>query len=209
MNRGQRIGWQPFERRWIVDPDGDDDRKSTQRRRNRLPHIVYLASFGAGALKVGMTLEARGLSRLLEQGARLGAVIARCEDADRARELEEYVARQHDVAESVRSSRKRQLLGAPLAEAAARAELEAKIAVLARERPEVNASAGVGPACLILKLGASNDLTGAEIVFAALGQVVEDVHRIAHRRFRCRTAESALRFYDPRVQRRGRIGGVN
>lgn len=114
-----------------------------QRRRNRLPHIVYLASFGAGALKVGMTLEARGVSRLLEQGARLGAVIAKCEDADRARELEEYVARQHGVAESVRAARKRQLLGAPFAEAAARAELEAQIAALARERPEVNAGAEI------------------------------------------------------------------
>lgn len=114
-----------------------------QRRRNRLPHIVYLAYFGAGALKVGMTLQARGLSRLLEQGARFGAVIASCEDAERARELEEYVARHHDVAESVRATRKRQLLGAPLAEAAARAELAAKIALIAKERPEVNANAEI------------------------------------------------------------------
>jgi hypothetical protein len=114
-----------------------------QRRRNRLPHVVYLASFGAGALKVGMTLEARGVSRLLEQGARLGAIIAKCEDAERARELEEYVARQHGIAESVRTSRKRQLLGAPLAEAAARAELEARIATIARERPDVNADAEI------------------------------------------------------------------
>lgn len=114
-----------------------------QRRRNRMPHVVYLAYFGAGALKVGMTLAARGVSRLLEQGARFGAVIASCEDADRARELEEYVARHHDVAESVRVARKRQLLGAPLAGAAARAELAAKIALIARERPEVNADAEV------------------------------------------------------------------
>jgi hypothetical protein len=114
-----------------------------QRRRNRLPHIVYLASFGAGALKVGMTLAARGLSRLLEQGARLGAIIASCEDADRARALEEYVARNHDVAEAVRASRKRQLLGAPFTEAAARAELQAKIEMLARERSEVDASAEI------------------------------------------------------------------
>jgi hypothetical protein len=114
-----------------------------QRRRNRMPHIVYLAYFGAGALKVGMTLAARGLSRLLEQGARLGAVIASCDDADRARELEEYVARNHDVAESVRGARKRQLLGAPLVGASARAELAAKIALLAKERPEVNADAEI------------------------------------------------------------------
>lgn len=114
-----------------------------QRRRNRMPHIVYLAYFGAGVLKVGMTLAARGLSRLLEQGARFGAVIASCEDAERARELEEYVARHHDVAESVRAARKRQLLGAPLNEAAARSELAAKIALIAKERPEVNANAEI------------------------------------------------------------------
>ena len=114
-----------------------------QRRRNRLPHVVYLVSFGAGTVKVGMTLHSRSLSRLLEQGARLGAVIASCEDADRARELEAYVARHHHITESVRSSRKRQLLGAPINWRAAQAELAEKISAIAQDRPEVDARAEI------------------------------------------------------------------
>lgn len=108
-----------------------------QQRRNRQPHSVYLAYFGGGAVKVGMTHAARGLSRLLEQGARLGAVIARLEDADRARELEAYVATSFDVAESVRASRKRHLLGAPFSVSAARAELARKIESIAAMRSDV------------------------------------------------------------------------
>lgn len=114
-----------------------------QRRRNREPHAVYLASFGAGTIKVGMTLAARASSRLLEQGARIGAVIARCEDADHARDLEAYVAREHGVTESVRASRKRQLLLAPFDDGSARAELRARLAAIAHTRPEVDARAEI------------------------------------------------------------------
>lgn len=108
-----------------------------QQRRNRQPHSVYLASFGSGALKVGMTHAVRGLSRLLEQGARLGAVIAKLEDADHARELEAYIATSFDVAESVRASRKRHLLGAPFSVNAARVELARKIESIAAMRSDV------------------------------------------------------------------------
>jgi hypothetical protein len=109
-----------------------------QRRRNRQPHVVYLASFGAGTLKVGITHAPRRLSRLLEQGARLGAVIASFEDADRARELEETIARSFDVAEAVRATRKRQLLATPFSANAARLELARMIEQIARLRPEVD-----------------------------------------------------------------------
>lgn len=108
-----------------------------QQRRNRQPHSVYLASFGGGAVKVGMTHAARGLSRLLEQGARLGAVIAQLDDADHARELEAYIAASFDVAESVRASRKRHLLGAPFSVSAARVELARKIESIASLRSDV------------------------------------------------------------------------
>jgi uncharacterized protein DUF2797 len=64
-----------------------------QRRRSRQPHVVCLASFGVGTFEVGITHAPRRLSRLLEQGARVGAVIASFEDA-----------------ETVRATRKRQLL---------------------------------------------------------------------------------------------------
>jgi hypothetical protein len=106
-----------------------------QRRRNLEPHLVYLVSFGVGALKVGMTYAPRRLSRLLEQGARLGAVVAHLPDADRARELEAAIARDFDVSEFVRSARKRQLLAAPLSLRAAREELERTLGRIAERYP--------------------------------------------------------------------------
>jgi len=114
-----------------------------QRRRNREPHVVYLVSFGLGMLKVGMTHAPRHRSRMLEQGARLGAVIARFPDADRARELEAEVARFPDIAEAVRSARKRHLLGAPFVLAAARTEFRTRLLELAESRAELDAHAEI------------------------------------------------------------------
>jgi uncharacterized protein DUF2797 len=111
---------------------------SQQRRRNRQPHVVYLASFGVGTLKVGITHAPRRLSRLLEQGARLGAVIASFEDADRARELEAMIASNFEVSESVRAARKRHLLGAPFAPHVARLELARMIESIAQASPDVD-----------------------------------------------------------------------
>jgi hypothetical protein len=114
-----------------------------QRRRNLTPHAVYLVSFGLGALKVGMTHAPRRLSRLLEQGARLGAVIADFPTADEARELEANIARSFDVAESVRAARKRQLLDVPLPLSEARRELAEQIARVATLHPAVDAAAPI------------------------------------------------------------------
>ncbi|HTV17505.1 MAG TPA: DUF2797 domain-containing protein [Polyangiaceae bacterium] len=107
-----------------------------QRRRNLEPHVVYVVSFGVGALKVGMAYAPRRLSRLLEQGARLGAVIACLPNADRARELEASIARELDVSEFVRAGRKRQLLSAPLSPSAAREELALTLSLIAERHPE-------------------------------------------------------------------------
>ncbi len=107
-----------------------------QRRRNLEPHVVYLVSFGAGSLKVGMAHAPRRLSRLLEQGARLGAVIGTLPNADAARELEASIVRGFDVSELVRTTRKRQLLAVPLSLPAARQELADMIARIAERHPE-------------------------------------------------------------------------
>jgi hypothetical protein len=114
-----------------------------QRRRNLTPHVVYLVSFGLGALKVGMTHAPRRLSRLLEQGARLGAIIASLPNADLARELEENIARCFDVAEAVRAARKRQLLDVPLPLVEAKRELAEQIARVAALHPAVDAAAPI------------------------------------------------------------------
>jgi hypothetical protein len=94
-----------------------------QQARNREPHLVYLAHFGAGTFKVGMTHARRGIHRLLEQGARMGLLLARLPDAHQARALEERIARELGVAETVRAARKRHLLGAPFAPTIVRSEL--------------------------------------------------------------------------------------
>jgi hypothetical protein len=107
-----------------------------QRRRNLEPHIVYVVSFGVGALKVGMAHAPRRLTRLLEQGARLGAVVAQLPDANRARELEASIARDFGVSEFVRAARKRQLLAAPLSLRAAREELEHAVSRIAERHAQ-------------------------------------------------------------------------
>jgi hypothetical protein len=98
-----------------------------QEKRNLEPHLVYLAHFGCGTIKVGMTHERRGISRMLEQGARSGAIIARFEDAHRARALEAAIARELGLHETVRAAKKRHLLGAPFAAEVAARELEEQI----------------------------------------------------------------------------------
>jgi len=108
-----------------------------QEQRNREPHLVYLAHFGGDTLKVGMTHARRGIDRLLEQGARLGALLGRFTDAYRARALEEHVARALGAAETVRATRKRHLLGSPFSARLAREQLEAMIARIRLLEPEL------------------------------------------------------------------------
>lgn len=117
-----------------------------QQARNREPHLVYLAHFGASTVKVGMTHARRGLHRLLEQGARMGLLLAQFPDAHQARALEERVARDLGVLETVRSARKRHLLGAPFSAAVVREEL---LAVAQRVR-SVDPSTALQPELLEL-----------------------------------------------------------
>jgi hypothetical protein len=53
----------------------------------------------------------------------MGLLLARFDDAHQARALEERIARELGVAETVRSARKRHLLGAPFVPATVRSEL--------------------------------------------------------------------------------------
>lgn len=108
-----------------------------QQARNLEPHVVYLAHFGADTFKVGMTHARRGIQRLLEQGARIGLLLARFPDAHQARALEERLARELGVSETVRSARKRHLLGAPFVPAAVRRELLAVAEQARRLEPGV------------------------------------------------------------------------
>ncbi len=71
-----------------------------QQARNQQPHILYLAHFGPGITKVGISHALRGNRRLLEQGARSAIILETFPSALIARQ---YEAR---IAETVRLRRK-------------------------------------------------------------------------------------------------------
>jgi len=81
-----------------------------QAKYNERPHIVYLANFGRGAMKVGIASEDRSMVRLLEQGARAAGKIARCKDAYRAREIEHAIHSKLGISEAMTARKKRELL---------------------------------------------------------------------------------------------------
>lgn len=81
-----------------------------QRAYNLTPHVVYLAYFAPGSIKAGITSAARGVRRLLEQGARAGRVVGRFDDAYQARELEAALCAQAGIVETMRASKKLDLL---------------------------------------------------------------------------------------------------
>ena len=85
-----------------------------QRIYNERPHVVYLAAFGRGVAKVGISSEDRVPLRWRGQGARLAVWLARCESAYEARDIEANVSRKLALPEQVRSKRKRALLNEPL-----------------------------------------------------------------------------------------------
>lgn len=109
-----------------------------QQRHNATPHLVYLANFGLGLLKVGITHERRGVRRLLEQGTRMGVILARFDDAYGARGLEAQVVQEFGVAETVRAARKRKQLAAPFRPEVAEQELLRMVERIAEVRSDVD-----------------------------------------------------------------------
>ncbi len=87
------------------------------------PHVVYLAAFGPGRVKVGVAIERRTRLRFLEQGAHLGAVIARCPDGFAARRMERALC-DLGLVDRVRAASKIRGLYPLLTDAEARAEIE-------------------------------------------------------------------------------------
>ena len=81
-----------------------------QRAFNEQPHYTYLAYFAPGFVKAGISAEARGVRRLLEQGARAARVVGRFPNAYAARELEAALCMQEGICETMRLSKKVNLL---------------------------------------------------------------------------------------------------
>lgn len=81
-----------------------------QRAYNQTPHFAYLAYFSPQHVKAGISSQARGIERLLEQGARTACVAGRFPDADKARALEAALVAQPGIMETMRASLKARLL---------------------------------------------------------------------------------------------------
>lgn len=81
-----------------------------QRAYNLTPHFAYLAYFSPQHVKCGISSETRGIERLLEQGARAARIVGRFANADEARELEAALCAQPGILETMRASKKVDLL---------------------------------------------------------------------------------------------------
>lgn len=81
-----------------------------QQARNAQPHLLYLAHFAPGVVKVGITWAGRGIKRLLDQGARSGLIIKVYPNADIARQYEAKTAALPGIAETLQLRQKYQLL---------------------------------------------------------------------------------------------------
>lgn len=84
-----------------------------QQARNAQPHLLYLAHFAPGVVKVGITWEGRGIRRLLDQGARSALILKVYPNADIARTYEARAAKLPGIAETLQLRHKHQHLKRP------------------------------------------------------------------------------------------------
>lgn len=102
-----------------------------QRMYNEQPHVVYLALFTHGVVKVGTANVRRVRTRWLEQGARLAVIVCECSNAYSAREMEVGVSELLGVGEAVRGATKRKYINMSLDSQKAHVELEHCASVIA------------------------------------------------------------------------------
>jgi len=107
-----------------------------QEERNAEPHILYLAHFASGIMKVGISYSARQKSRLLEQGARSAVILDTFPTAHIARQYEAKIAKLPGIAETIQLRKKIQSLERPYDHAAAHSEL-------VKTREEIERTIGV------------------------------------------------------------------
>lgn len=81
-----------------------------QQARNATPHFLYLAHFGPGVVKVGISWAQRGIRRLLDQGARSCLIIKEYPNANVARQYEAKIASLSGIAETLQLKAKYTLL---------------------------------------------------------------------------------------------------
>lgn len=100
---------------------------SQQEARNAEPHMLYLAHFGKGVVKVGITHAARNIARLLEQGARSALILDTFPTANIARHYEAKIAALSGIAEMIQHRKKQDLLRIPYDSRNAEEELYATL----------------------------------------------------------------------------------
>ena len=88
-----------------------DSISDQQAEYNQQPHNLYLAYFDDANLKVGISHTRRGLTRLLEQGARAAIILDEFASANVARQYEAKLARLDWLNENIKLSKKIELLG--------------------------------------------------------------------------------------------------
>ena len=91
---------------------------------NQNPHFVYLAYFAPDSIKVGISQEARGIRRILEQGARIAIKLETFSSAIIARQYEAKISSLPNIVEHVIHKKKLALLSQPFDESTALAQLE-------------------------------------------------------------------------------------
>lgn len=86
------------------------DISARQRAYNQTPHVVYLAFFAPGIIKVGISSVARMKDRWLEQGARVALHLLTVSNAYEAREWEAKISEKLDLPEVILGRKKRAVL---------------------------------------------------------------------------------------------------
>lgn len=101
-----------------------------QEARNNEPHMLYLAHFGTGLIKVGISHAKRERARLLEQGARSAVILDRLPSAHIARHYEAKIAALSGFSETVQLRKKLDLVSEHYDVQAAGRELTAAITTI-------------------------------------------------------------------------------
>lgn len=91
-----------------------DSVSAQQEKINQTPHFLYLAYFSPEVIKVGISQEARGIRRLLEQGARVALKLETFASALIARQYEAKITSLNGIMETVAASKKLGLIKQPL-----------------------------------------------------------------------------------------------
>lgn len=101
----------------------ESDISEQQQVRNSQPHIVYLAHFQTDKIKVGISYSGRGISRLLEQGARSALILGEFPSANIARRYEAQISAMDGICENVKANAKIKMLEQPYSKELAEQEL--------------------------------------------------------------------------------------